>query len=157
MWILFFWSPVKKRYRMKVYKTQKGFDYYGTRITMPDEVFRYYFEIHYGWMTCYYNSHGVSMDIHEREEFEIYPGYHTPEWAKGAVMYQIFVDRFRNGDPSNDVETGEYFYINGQTERVEDWSKTPAVMGVGSFTEEISRVLRINWIISRIWAWKSFI
>ena len=123
----------EKRYRMKVYKTQKGFDYYGTRITMPDEVFRYYFEIHYGWMTCYYNSHGVSMDIHEREEFEIYPGYHTPEWAKGAVMYQIFVDRFRNGDPSNDVETGEYFYINGQTERVEDWSKTPAVMGVREF------------------------
>lgn len=123
----------EKRYRMKVYKTQKGFDYYGTRITMPDEVFRYYFEIHYGWMTCYYNSHGVSMDIHEREEFEIYPGYHTPEWAKGAVMYQIFVDRFRNGDPSNDVETGEYFYINGQTEKVGDWSKTPAVMGVREF------------------------
>ena len=31
------------------------------------------------------------------------------------------------------METGEYFYINGQTERVEDWSKTPAVMGVREF------------------------
>lgn len=72
-------------------------------------------------------------------------------------MYQIFVDRFRNGDPSNDVETGEYFYINGQTERVEDWSKPLRSWVSGSFTEEISGVLRINWIISRIWAWKSFI
>ncbi|MFQ5568056.1 MAG: glycoside hydrolase family 13 protein [Rhodothermales bacterium] len=26
----------------------------------------------------------------------------VPEWAKEAVWYQIFVERFRNGDPSND-------------------------------------------------------
>lgn len=25
-----------------------------------------------------------------------------PEWAKGAVFYQLFPERFRNGDPSND-------------------------------------------------------
>ncbi len=122
-----------KRYKMKVYKTQKGFDYYGTRITMPAQVFRYYFEIHYGWITCYYNDHGVSTEIHERENFEIYPGYHTPEWAKGAVMYQIFVDRFCNGDQDNDVESGEYSYIGAHTERVADWSKTPAAMGVREF------------------------
>lgn len=26
----------------------------------------------------------------------------VPEWAKNAIWYQIFVERFRNGDPSND-------------------------------------------------------
>lgn len=26
----------------------------------------------------------------------------TPEWAEGAVMYQVFPDRFANGDPTND-------------------------------------------------------
>ena len=26
----------------------------------------------------------------------------VPEWAKHAVWYQIFPERFRNGDPSND-------------------------------------------------------
>ncbi len=26
----------------------------------------------------------------------------VPEWAKEAIWYQIFVERFRNGDPSND-------------------------------------------------------
>ena len=41
----------------------------------------------------------------------IQPGFSTPEWAKGAVMYQIFVDRFYNGDPTNDVEDREYIYI----------------------------------------------
>lgn len=35
--------------------------------------------------------------------FVITPGFHVPEWAKGALMYQIFVDRFNNGDPTNDV------------------------------------------------------
>lgn len=29
-------------------------------------------------------------------------GPQVPEWARGAVFYQIFVDRFCNGDPSND-------------------------------------------------------
>ncbi|MEA2107763.1 MAG: glycoside hydrolase family 13 protein [Bacteroidota bacterium] len=27
---------------------------------------------------------------------------HVPQWSKEAVWYQIFVERFRNGDPSND-------------------------------------------------------
>ena len=78
---------------------------------MGEEIVRYHFEITYGWVTCYYNYQGVSMNPEERLEFEIYPDYDTPEWAKGAVMYQIFVDRFYNGDPSNDVEDREYSYI----------------------------------------------
>jgi glycosidase len=29
-------------------------------------------------------------------------GFTTPAWLQGGVVYEIFVDRFRNGDPSND-------------------------------------------------------
>jgi glycosidase len=29
-------------------------------------------------------------------------GFTTPSWLQGATMYEIFTDRFRNGDPSND-------------------------------------------------------
>jgi cyclomaltodextrinase / maltogenic alpha-amylase / neopullulanase len=32
----------------------------------------------------------------------------TPEWAKHAVWYQIFPERFRNGDPSNDPGDKDY-------------------------------------------------
>lgn len=28
--------------------------------------------------------------------------YYTPEWAKHVIWYQIFPERFRNGDPTND-------------------------------------------------------
>lgn len=30
--------------------------------------------------------------------------YKTPEWVKKTVWYQIFPERFANGDPSNDPE-----------------------------------------------------
>jgi glycosidase len=30
------------------------------------------------------------------------PEFETPEWARGALVYQIFPDRFANGDPAND-------------------------------------------------------
>ncbi len=30
--------------------------------------------------------------------------FETPDWAKHAVWYQIFPERFRNGDPSNDPD-----------------------------------------------------
>ncbi len=36
-------------------------------------------------------------------EIAVYdPSFKVPEWTKGAVVYQIFPDRFRNGDPKND-------------------------------------------------------
>jgi len=54
------------------------------------------------------------------------PEFKAPEWAQGAVMYQIFTDRFYNGDPSNDVLTGEYAYNGGQVEHIGDWYCPPA-------------------------------
>ena len=32
------------------------------------------------------------------------PAFPTPDWAKHAVWYQIFPERFRNGDPRNDPD-----------------------------------------------------
>ena len=29
-------------------------------------------------------------------------GFHTPDWAKDAIWYQIMLDRFANGNPNND-------------------------------------------------------
>ncbi len=35
--------------------------------------------------------------------------FQTPDWVKDAVIYQIFPDRFRDGDPSNNVVSGTHF------------------------------------------------
>ena len=122
-----------KRQQMEREAKSNGFDYYETSIIMGEEIVRYHFEITYGWVTCYYNYQGVSMNPEERLEFEIYPDYDTPQWAKGAVMYQIFVDRFYNGDKTNDVADDEYTYIDEHVTQVRDWNKMPASMGVREF------------------------
>ena len=31
----------------------------------------------------------------------------TPDWSKGVSWYQIFVERFANGDPSNDPKVSD--------------------------------------------------
>ena len=38
------------------------------------------------------------------------PGFTAPSWAKDAVIYQIFPDRFRNGRSDNDPKTGDVRY-----------------------------------------------
>ncbi|MBQ8073203.1 MAG: alpha-glycosidase [Clostridia bacterium] len=57
--------------------------------------------------------------------FRFQPGFHVPAWAKGAVQYQIFTDRFYNGDPSNDVTDNEYYYTVGHSKHVADWDALP--------------------------------
>lgn len=110
-----------------------AFDYYELQWKLGEEPFRYCFEVNGADEVCYYNRCGVSDKIVDEYAFTIVPGFSTPDWAKGAVMYQIFVDRFYNGDESNDVEDGEYIYIGEPCRRVNDWNKCPAYMGVREF------------------------
>lgn len=113
--------------------TKGEFDYYELACKLEEKPLKYYFEVGKQNETCYYNRCGVSTTIVDEYAFVIVPGFSTPDWAKGAVMYQIFVDRFYNGDKSNDVEDGEYVYIGEPCTRVTDWDKCPAFMGVREF------------------------
>ena len=120
-------------YEMEKAETKGEFDYYTIDWKLNEEAFSYCFEIWDGERVCYYNQCGTAGEIVEFYNFVIVPGFSTPDWAKGAVMYQIYTDRFYNGDPSNDVETNEYYYIGGYSSRVKDWGKYPATMGVREF------------------------
>lgn len=109
------------------------FDYYKIEMPIGIKPLRYCFKVCVGRLVCYFDKRGVSRDIRDEYKFMLVPGFHTPDWAKGAVMYQIFVDRFCNGDQSNDVEDREYFYVGDTTTKVTDWNKYPAAMGVREF------------------------
>ena len=111
----------------------RDFDYYEAEIRVGEEQYKYHFEIISGMLRCTYDRAGVSRDFRPQYEFCIIPGFSTPEWAKGAVMYQIFTDRFCNGDTSNDVKSGEYYYINRQAKQVENWDKCPEDFDVANF------------------------
>ena len=117
------------------------FDYYEVRIQLGDKPLSYFFKVvaskDKDEAACdntddpaivYYDHRGAftkkpAADNHMA--FRLFPGTHAPSWARGAVMYQIFVDRFCNGDKSNDVLTDEYHYNGGHTVRVSDWDKYP--------------------------------
>jgi glycosidase len=48
---------------------------------------------------------GTTSDNEPFSSFQITvynPAFQTPDWIKNANVYQIFPDRFRNGDPTND-------------------------------------------------------
>lgn len=109
------------------------FDYYECSTPIGDELVSYYFEITKEKTSCFYNKKGVIWGPEEFYDFKIMPGFSTPDWAKGAVFYQIFTDRFYNGDKTNDVVDDEYIYIKEPVKKVEDWDKYPATMGVREF------------------------
>lgn len=118
---------------MQLESQDEEFDYFAVEYQLQDEMIRYYFEVRIGMVYGYYDVRGLVQETFDRMWFRVIPGFSTPDWAKGAVMYQIFVDRFYNGDKTNDVETNEYVYINDYSRKVEDWYKAPAEMGVREF------------------------
>jgi glycosidase len=51
------------------------------------------------------------------------PAFTVPAWAKDAVVYQVFPDRFRNGDTKNDPKTGDRLYDLTATKKA--WNALP--------------------------------
>ena len=115
-----------ERHKMTLAETSGEFDYYDVEVKTGTEIVSYYFEIHSGDGNNYcYDKRGRCNEVLESMKFRIFPGFSTPNWAKGAVMYQIFVDRFCNGDKSNDVLDGEYFYNGYRSKKVGEWDSYP--------------------------------
>ncbi len=64
----------------------------------------------------------------DAEDFRLLADYNAPEWVHGAVFYQIFPDRFADGDPSSNVRTGEFTHWGLQS-RARSWGETPTLRG----------------------------
>lgn len=113
------------------------FDYWQAHLRLPEKKIYYSFEVRRGREACLYGKTGVEPgcaldNLMTWHPFSMIPGFRVPEWSRGAVMYQIFVDRFRNGDPSNDVINGEYLYL-GERVRHAEWDSLPEKLDVGRF------------------------
>lgn len=114
-------------------QTDETFDFYRLEFTCPDDVVSYYFQISDDDDLVYYNRLGPVTNNQEEYNFSFIPGFDVPDWAKGRVFYQIFTDRFRNGDPRNDVTDNEYYYTGGHVRAIDDWNKIPDSLDVGNF------------------------
>lgn len=110
-----------------------GFAYYSATIKTGKSPFRYYFQIVFsdGTGTCYDRAGLYPVEIADRQgtHFLIVPGFSTPDWAKGAVFYQIFPDRFCKGNLFSDVLTDEYTYVGEHVRSADSWEELPPVDG----------------------------
>ncbi len=119
--------------RMHLSESDELFDYYSVRLEVSESPLRYYFMFIAGGKKYRYTRRGIRNTIRPGDWWHVVPGFHPPKWAAGAVMYQIFVDRFFNGDKSNDVVDGEYSYMGRPVVKVKDWSQPPSSVSYSEF------------------------
>ncbi|MCP4711524.1 MAG: hypothetical protein GY869_23135, partial [Planctomycetes bacterium] len=109
-----------------------GFDYYRTQIRFPAEDRRltYYCEVRDLRANAYLAKNGVTNIVPGRDDYiQVQAEIETyvPEWARHAVWYAIFPDRFRNSRPDNDPDMNElgqsWFAENGLgTFSISNWT-----------------------------------
>ncbi len=90
---------------------KNNFDFYDITLPAAEDELVYHFQINTAEGICFYDRAGAFELDRSLYPFRLYPDFSVPAWQKGAVMYQIFPDRYKNGDSSNDVKRREYFYL----------------------------------------------
>ncbi|HZU86125.1 MAG TPA: alpha-amylase family glycosyl hydrolase [Anaerolineaceae bacterium] len=107
------------------------YDWWFVNIPIPSDptVLYYFFEMNDAGGSCspadqdfytdddprfYGGGYGAMSDnYNDSKSFQITvydPAFDVPEWLQRGVIYQIFPDRFRDGDPSNNPQSGRFFY-----------------------------------------------
>ena len=66
----------------------------------------------------------------------VYAPYSVPAWARDAVYYYIFPERFRNGDRRNDPKPGVDKFHDKTVEFHADWNEKPYKPGSGDGSDD---------------------
>lgn len=116
------WNRTTKTIPMENTAFDSIFDYWEVAVHPQYRRLAYGFKIVAGTETLWMIETGITHNepfppgnfyeypyIHEVDVFQ------PPAWAKDAIFYQIFLDRFANGDPSNDPEVTEPWGNNPTT------------------------------------------
>lgn len=104
------------RIEMKFLENKDGFNVFEATFT-PEEadIFFYRFEMRNGDGVWYYGrgEGGESVCAHDLPEWQLTvykPDYKTPDFAKGGIIYHVFVDRFRR---SGTIKTKRNYRLHG--------------------------------------------
>lgn len=105
-------------------------DWWTVELSVQNPHLRYRFLVmtrdHGGW---YYTPRGTSRSIPtDSHDFRYLSRAELPAWVREAVFYQIFPDRFYDGDPSNNVRSGEYS-LGGRPVVARNWYDPPDLHG----------------------------
>jgi alpha-glucosidase len=93
------------------------------KLQMPRTNYRFFLQSSEGgyWLSAGGITRYVPTDA---TDFKILANYHDPAWVQQSVFYQIFPDRFYDGNPTNNVRTGEYD-CHGQPVIARAWGERP--------------------------------
>ena len=111
---------------MSVLKNEHGLVYYETEMEITENRMQYQFYIVCDDIIYYYTQNGITTYIPDHTyDFVILADYKQPEWVKKSVFYQIFPERFCNGNPENDVKSGEYAQNGFESIKMKSWDEVP--------------------------------
>ncbi|MCH5344657.1 MAG: alpha-glycosidase [Acetatifactor sp.] len=109
-----------------IVKRERGLVYYEASLKMTENRVQYHFYIICEDVVYFYNQREITTYLPDFTwDFVLLANYVQPAWVKKAVFYQIFPDRFCNGDPNNDVKTGEYTKNGHPTIHMNSWEDEP--------------------------------
>jgi alpha-glucosidase len=75
--------------------------------------------------SLWYNGLGtVPFYPTDANDFKLLAAFRAPAWVRDTVFYQIFPDRFADGDPTNNVRAGEHRY-GGKPVVTRRWGELP--------------------------------
>lgn len=93
-------------------------------IEMPRTTYR--FALFTGEGLFWYSAAGVTRHTPtDANDFKLLARFKAPAWVHEAVFYQIFPDRFADGDPASNVRTGEYADFRGRPVVARAWGERP--------------------------------
>lgn len=91
---------------MQMLAAVDGYDFFEATISTNRNVFNYMFRVAVAGFDIWLGKNGVQSGHGAVQSFAHLSGssgfFASPDWAKNAVFYQIFPDRFCNGDTGND-------------------------------------------------------
>ena len=109
---------------------QDVFIYYRYTITLKEKYLTYHFVILTEEQMYFYNQMGLDTTPPlETYNFKLLCDFKSPTWIKESVFYQIFPERYYNGNKENDVKDGEYEFGGFYTQK-KVWEQAP-----GSYPE----------------------
>lgn len=110
-------TSIRKIEKMDKILTDEYFDMYEAKLMLKEKHFKYFFELVKDDEKVFYTGDGfMEKDIRNENSF-FFPVinddevYTYPKWAEGALVYQVFIDRFNS--------SGSKSYINAK------WNKYP--------------------------------
>lgn len=119
-------NGAEKLIEAKRRKTKHGLAYYAAELKITENRMQYHFYLVCDDVVYFYNQKEITTYIPDHTcDFVLLADYKQPSWVKKSVFYQIFPDRFFNGNPKNDVRSGEYQFNGHSTIQMEHWEDEP--------------------------------